>query len=119
MQAASSPAPDFGGGIKQPGPAIVPTPPAKKKRTAMWGVLVAVVVLAGAGFYYKQSQAQSKTNNGGTAISVATVAVGMGDLSATLRVNGTVAAQNFAALLAPRIQGSRSGINRGGDNNFG
>jgi HlyD family secretion protein len=34
-------------------------------------------------------------------------------------VSGTVAAQNFAALLAPRIMGSRSGMNRGGtDSNF-
>jgi len=39
----------------------------------------------------------------------------MGDLQATVRVNGTVSAQNFASLLAPRIMGSRSGFNRGGN----
>jgi HlyD family secretion protein len=50
---------------------------------------------------------------------VPVVSVSLGDLHATVRVSGTVAAQNFAALLAPRIVGSRSGMNRGGtDSNF-
>jgi HlyD family secretion protein len=50
---------------------------------------------------------------------VPVVSVALGDLHATVRVSGTVAAQNFAALLAPRIVGSRSGMNRGGtDSNF-
>jgi HlyD family secretion protein len=34
-------------------------------------------------------------------------------------VTGTVSAQNFQALLAPRIMGSRSGFNRGGDGGGG
>ena len=51
---------------------------------------------------------------------VPTVAVSLGDLNDTVRVSGTVSAQNFASLLAPRIVGSRSGLNRGGtDMNFG
>jgi HlyD family secretion protein len=50
---------------------------------------------------------------------VPVVSVALGDLHSTVRVSGTVAAQNFAALLAPRIMGSRSGMNRGGtDSNF-
>jgi multidrug resistance efflux pump len=36
-------------------------------------------------------------------------------MNATIRVNGTVSAQNFQSLLAPRIMGSRSDFNRGGD----
>jgi HlyD family secretion protein len=120
MQPASSyPTPDPGGGVKKPGPAIVPAQPPKKRRTAMWGIALAVVVLAGGIGLYVNNQSQSKTSGGGPVVSVATVAVGLGDLNASLRVNGTVAAQKFAALLAPRITGSRSGINRGGDAMFG
>jgi len=120
MQSASNyPAPDTGGGVPRPGPAIVPEPPAPKRRTALWGIILAVVVLGGGAAYYMNSQSNSKTANGGPVISVATMAVGLGDLNQAIRVNGTVAAQNFAALLAPRITGSRSGINRGGDANFG
>lgn len=47
-------------------------------------------------------------------ITVPVVTVAVGDLHRTVRVTGTVAAKNFAALLAPRIQGSRSNTNRGG-----
>jgi len=120
MQSASSyPAPDPGGGVKKLGPAIVPAQPPKKRRTALWGIAVAVVVLAGGAGFYLKNQSQSKTSGGGTVVSVASVAVGLGDLNASIRVNGTVAAQKFAALLAPRITGSRSGINRGGDASFG
>jgi len=43
---------------------------------------------------------------------VPVASVALGDLHATVRVSGTVAAQNFAALLAPRIMGSRTGMNR-------
>jgi multidrug resistance efflux pump len=44
--------------------------------------------------------------------------ISTGDLTSTIRVNGTVSAQNFAALTAPRILGSRSALNRGGDGGF-
>ena len=47
-------------------------------------------------------------------ITVPTATVALGDVRRTVRVTGTIAAQNFAALLAPRIQGSRSNTNRGG-----
>jgi HlyD family secretion protein len=105
--------------MAKPGPAIVPAQPPKKRRTALWGILLAVVVLAGGVGLYVNSQSQSKTATGGPVVTVASVAVGLGDLNASIRVNGTVAAEKFAALLAPRITGSRSGINRGGDANFG
>jgi len=47
-------------------------------------------------------------------MTVPVVSVVVGDINRTVRVTGTVAAQNFASLLAPRIQGSRSNTNRGG-----
>ena len=126
MQASSSaPAPEPRGGaqpapkIQTPGPSIVPPKPEEKRPKALWGIIAAVVVVGGGAAWYLNSGAQSKT--GGTAIvTVPTFAVSLGNMNATIRVNGTVAAQNFQSLLAPRIMGSRSGLNRGGtDMNFG
>jgi|SoiMethySBSTD1v2_1073268.scaffolds.fasta_scaffold193438_2 HlyD family secretion protein len=84
----------------------------------MWGTLIVFVILAGAAALYYRSQSDSKTGSGGP-IAVPTIAVSMGNLTATIRVNGTVAAQNFKPLTAPRILGSRSALNRGGDGGFG
>src|ERR1043165_2123143 len=86
---------------KGPGPAIVPPKEPQKRRTALWGALIAVVVVGGGAAYYLKSQADAKNAGGGAAILVPTVAVSLGDLTATVRVNGTVAAQNSQALLAP------------------
>jgi HlyD family secretion protein len=52
-------------------------------------------------------------------VSVAVVPVSVADISRTIRVTGTVAAKNFAALMAPRILGSRNNVNRGGMGGFG
>ena len=81
----------------------------------MWGILVAVLILGVGAAYYFKTQNDAKVAAKGSLISVSTAVVGLGDLHATVRVNGTVNAQNFAALMAPRILGSRSGLNRGGD----
>jgi HlyD family secretion protein len=116
MQASSSaPAPQPRPNAPQPGPAIVPPRVPEKRRTALWGVLAAVVVVGGGAAYYLKSSAQQKTGGPGGMITVPTVAVSLADLNATIRVNGTVAAQNSQALLAPRIMGSRGDFNRGGD----
>src|SRR3954471_2552229 len=116
MQASSSaPAPQPQPNTPQPGPAIVPPRVPEKRRTALWGVLAAVVLVGGGAAYYMNSSAQQKTGGPGGLLAVPTIAVAFGDLSATIRVNGTVAAQNSQALLAPRIMGSRGDFNRGGD----
>jgi HlyD family secretion protein len=81
----------------------------------MWGILTVVVLLSAGAAYYFKTQNDAKVAAKGSLISVSTAVVGTGDLHATVRVNGTVNAQNFAALMAPRILGSRSGLNRGGD----
>src|SRR5207253_1822456 len=101
----------------QPGPLAVPPKhaPPKKRRTALWGILLVVALLGGGVAYYLKTQSDAKVAGQGPVISVSTAVVGIGDLHATVRVNGTVAAQNFKAMLAPRIQGSRSGMNRGGE----
>jgi RND family efflux transporter MFP subunit len=81
----------------------------------LWGTLLAVVVIGGGAAYYWKSKAQQQGNGSGEYISVPTIAVAMADLHSTIRVNGTIAAQNSQALLAPRIMGSRGDFNRGGD----
>ena len=80
----------------------------------MWGVLIAVLILGAGAAYYFKTQSDARAAAKGSLISVSTAVVGLGDLHATVRVNGTVNAQNFAALMAPRILGSRSNMNRGG-----
>lgn len=74
--------------------------------------LVLLVVAAGVGLYLKSRSAVG--GGGGPIITVPTVTAVVGNLDRKVRITGTVAAKNFAALLAPRIQGSRSNTNRGG-----
>jgi hypothetical protein len=73
--------------------------PEKKKRTALWGILLVVALLGGGAAYYLNTQSDAKGSGQGPVITVSTAVVGLGDLNATVRVNGTVAAQNFAAML--------------------
>jgi HlyD family secretion protein len=123
MSASSSaPAPEPAGAAQPQvsGPAIVPPQPSGPRRTALWGVAILAIAAAGGVAVYRSQQPSPKTGGPGAIVTVPTVAVAMGNLNATVRVSGTVAAQNFASLLAPRIMGSRSGLNRGGtDMNFG
>ena len=80
--------------------------------------MVLVLLVGGAAYYYNKSAAN--TAGSGPVVTVPTIAVSLGTVTATVRVNGTIAAENFKSLLAPRITGSRSGMNRGGtDMNFG
>jgi HlyD family secretion protein len=117
------PAPDPGSGVQPallPGPAVVPPKPrpgsaAPKRRTALLGsVLVLALLAAGAAYYFNTPSPGKVSGAGPPVVSISTAVVNVGDLQATVRVNGTVAARNFALLLAPRIIGSRSGFNRGG-----
>src|SRR5258708_3649431 len=119
MQPTPSRVPAPGGPQEQPqpGPSALPPKrvPVPKRRTGMWGILIAVLFLGSGAAYYLKTQNDAKVAAKGSLVSVSTAVVGLGDLHATVRVNGTVNAQNFAALMAPRILGSRSGLNRGGD----
>lgn len=119
-------APSPGDGVKiapvapAPRPAAVPPrEPAKRRRIGLWGLVLLVLVLAAGTALYVNYWRASKAA-AGPVITVPTIAVSVGNVTATARVSGTVAAQNFASLLAPRITGSRTGMNRGGtDANFG
>jgi HlyD family secretion protein len=100
---------------------VPPKQPAKR-RVAIWGIPLVLAILGGGlALYLNTDSGKKALGKGGPPTVVVPVAsVSLGNLHTTVRVSGTVAAQNFAALLAPRIVGSRSGMNRGGtDANFG
>lgn len=78
------------------------------------GVALAVVAAAGALYWHAQSAARSAP----VAV-IPTVAALPGDIVFSVRVSGSVVARNYATLLAPRIIGSRSGLNRGGNVSYG
>jgi multidrug efflux pump subunit AcrA (membrane-fusion protein) len=93
-----------------PKPSIVPAPAPEKRNPARWLIaIVLILLLAGLAWWKLQPAART-----GPIVTVPTVPVLMGDIQRSVRVTGTVAARNFASLLAPRVLGSRSNINRGG-----
>ena len=118
FSASTAPAPDPGRQPQPaPGPAIVP-PLQPKKPRKIWGIFLVAALIAGGIAYYWQTTS-SATATGGPTISVQTVSANVGSIDATIRINGTIAAKTQATILAPRIQGSRSDVNRGGTANMG
>jgi len=121
---SSAPAPGTGGEplLPVPGPSVVPPKGPARRRVAIWAIPLVVAILAGGIALYLNTDSGKKAlgKGGPPTVIVPVASVALGDLHATVRVSGTVAAQNFAALLAPRIMGSRTGMNRGGTAaNFG
>ena len=116
----SAPAPDPAGGAnaKTPagagGPSLI-SEKANATRRLRWGAPALLFLLAGGLAYHWSSTAQAKHSSKAEAIGIPAGAVSVGDLHATVVIQGTVAALNSTFLLAPRILGSRSGMNRGGD----
>jgi RND family efflux transporter MFP subunit len=85
----------------------------------MWyGIGIGLVLAVGLGLYWSRKPASAQAAKGQD-VNVPVTTVSLGNVTAAVRVVGTVAAMNSASLLAPRILGSRTGINRGGDTNFG
>ena len=70
-----------------------------------------LAILGIAGYYWASQNAKL---SGGPVISVPTVTADSGSVVATIRINGTIAAKNQANILAPRLSGSRTDVNRGG-----
>ncbi|MBZ5585974.1 MAG: HlyD family efflux transporter periplasmic adaptor subunit [Acidobacteriia bacterium] len=96
-----------------PGPAIVPpAAPHKRRRIVPWGIFLAGIAVVGGLAYYLRT---AKATGGGSIVQISTTTAMAGEVNATIRVNGTIAAANRANILAPRIQGNRSDVNRGGD----
>jgi multidrug efflux pump subunit AcrA (membrane-fusion protein) len=117
MQSFPSGAP--GPGPVPLGPIIVPPKPTEKRRTRTGAILLAALALAAVlGYFWSTKSGLGAGKGAGSGINVPIVAASLGNVQVIVRVSGTFAAQNSAALLAPRILGSRSGVNRGGDSNF-
>jgi multidrug efflux pump subunit AcrA (membrane-fusion protein) len=79
--------------------------------------LLVLALIAGGLAYYWQTT-NSATATGGTTISVQTVSANIGNVDATIRINGTISAKTQSTILGPRIQGSRTDVNRGGSANM-
>jgi HlyD family secretion protein len=102
---ASAPQPAFQ-------PVLVPPsiPERRRSRAPLW-ILAAVAVAA---LVYVAIDRVRMAPAQEIAASVPTIAVSAGEVRSTMRVEGTVEAENSFTLLAPRIQGSRNDFNRGG-----
>lgn len=121
---SSVPAPDPTGS----GPIPVPQPPApgpqvvrprrpRHRRVKYWLSAVLVLLTAAAlGYYLRSAWQQPAKGKGGGGAAIRTVPVVAGDLQQTVRLTGVVQAERFAALLAPRLRGSRSDRGRAGGN---
>jgi HlyD family secretion protein len=83
----------------------------------MWALLMIVVAIGGAFAWYRYSQTTAQAP--AQVAVVPTIPVTSGELSATVRIAGTVAAEQYASIMAPRIQGNRNNYNRGGQPNQG
>ena len=93
-----------------------PRVPEKRRRFAVWALVAIFAILVGGGYLVRRNaRTANKDSGSGMTVAIFTVTVSVGDIRETIRINGTVAAQNAVTLLAPRIQGSRSDFNRGGD----
>src|SRR5262249_24306550 len=109
---ASAPQPDHAG------LSLVPaTPPPKRHSRAGWIVLALFVAATVLGYFWT-TQTRSQKQVRIAVVNVPTATATIGTVQATIRATGTLAAQKSASLTAPRILGSRSGFNRGGDANF-
>src|SRR5437870_1071302 len=67
-------------------------------------ILLAIVAVAGATWIARQQAGAAKPET--SMLRTATIAAG--DLDRTIRVSGIVTAEKFAALMAPRLRGSRN-----------
>jgi len=81
-------------------------------------ILLAIVAVAGATWIARQQAGAAKPET--SMLRTATIAAG--DLDRTIRVSGIVTAEKFAALMAPRLRGSRNasgGFGAGGTKSVG
>ena len=84
------------------------------RRGAVLGQAAAAVAMLFVLTHYWHANSASKSAGRRSDAGVPSAVASRGSISATVRLTGTVAALRSATVLAPRIQGSRSGVNRGG-----
>jgi multidrug resistance efflux pump len=88
----------------------------------LWGAAAAalgLILIAGVVHHRVARSASRPPDGGGANPAVPAATAARRAVRATVRMSGTLSAMKSVALLAPRILGSRSGVNRGGDSNFG
>lgn len=108
----------FSSAVPQPeeapglGPEIVPDLKDEKPRLPGWGVGVAIVlgIAVGLGIFMSQRDSGSSQTTVSPAV-VATVEAQRADFVRSIRLGGTIGANNFAMIRAPRLRGGRD---RGG-----
>lgn len=95
-----------------PGPAIVPSKPKSPRKLGLW-LGAAILLLAAAGALYLNRRAETARRTEKRAVTtIRTGGIAAGALRQTVRVSGVIAAERFAALLAPQLRGSRSDRSR-------
>jgi HlyD family secretion protein len=115
---SNAPAPQPGGGTSGPAagssPRLVAPAPHPSRRLRLAAGFAAASVVAVTGFvYYLNTRMGPEASGTAAGTSIRTASVSTGDLHATIRVSGVIAAEHFAALLAPQIRGSRNDRGRG------
>jgi HlyD family secretion protein len=100
-------------------PELLRPEPVKPRRGRRW-LLIALVIMAVAGGVWIVRQQAGAAKPETAVLRTATIAAG--DLDRTIRVSGIVTAEKFAALMAPRLRGSRNasgGFGAGGTKSVG
>ncbi|MBZ5586088.1 MAG: HlyD family efflux transporter periplasmic adaptor subunit [Acidobacteriia bacterium] len=84
------------------------------RRRAIWveAAVGAALLFGITHYWHAHSASRGPANQSETG--VPTAAVSLGNITETVRITGTIGALRSATVLAPRIQGNRSGVNRGG-----
>lgn len=113
---APSPQPYVAPPLPVPGPTVVPRPEEPKKGKGFLIFVLLVLLAGGALAWYKFG---TKSPAAGQVVTIPTAQVISGGITATVRIAGTVAAANYASIMAPRIQGNRANFNRGGQQGNG
>jgi HlyD family secretion protein len=85
-----------------------------KRSCAAWLELAAGIGLTFVGAHLWRAQSAPRIGTVGPGAAVPTALAGPGSVSETVRVNGTLGALRSATVLAPRVQGNRANVNRGG-----
>jgi len=76
-------------------------------RRSIWiPILLTLVAVAAVGSYFNR---QANTGDKAKREAVRTASIARGDVDRTVRVSGVIAAERFAAIMAPRLRGTRVG----------
>ena len=99
-----------------PGPEPFPPPPGRRRPAfrLSWGIPLLLMAAAAGYGLYRNASADRGRGDSGSAGEVQSVAVAVGQIHSTVRINGVIVAENSAIMRAPRIVGSRGDLNRGG-----